>query len=214
VAILPYLGQEALYKQFHLDEPWDSDHNHKLTAQMPDCFSSDKNDKSEKTTYLAVRGENTVFAGKLAIRSEEIKDGLATTIMVVQADRAVVWTKPDDFEYRKEFPEIGLNGISFYALFCDGAVRCLPTAIDYWQLRAMYTRAGGEQPLDVKDIPTAPRLPPGLPPTPVPPLKPPVPAAPGSPAPGGYPYAPPAATPAPGDRPAVAPPVPPGKEGT
>ena len=30
VHILPYLEQEALYKQFKLDEPWDSEHNKKL----------------------------------------------------------------------------------------------------------------------------------------------------------------------------------------
>ena len=34
VAILPYLGLDNLYKQFHLDEPWDSPHNIKLSA-MP-----------------------------------------------------------------------------------------------------------------------------------------------------------------------------------
>ena len=30
VAILPFIEQQALYEQFHLDEPWDSDHNIKL----------------------------------------------------------------------------------------------------------------------------------------------------------------------------------------
>jgi hypothetical protein len=30
VAILPHLGQEALYKEFKLDEPWDSENNKKL----------------------------------------------------------------------------------------------------------------------------------------------------------------------------------------
>src|SRR5262245_37493125 len=30
VAILPYVEEDALYKQFKLDEPWDSDNNKKL----------------------------------------------------------------------------------------------------------------------------------------------------------------------------------------
>src|SRR5262249_34008276 len=30
VAILPFIEQEALYKKFKLDEPWDSPHNKKL----------------------------------------------------------------------------------------------------------------------------------------------------------------------------------------
>jgi hypothetical protein len=34
VAILPYMEQDHLYKQFHLDEPWDSEHNKKLIPLM------------------------------------------------------------------------------------------------------------------------------------------------------------------------------------
>src|SRR5262245_13041155 len=30
VALLPSLEEQALYDQFHLDEPWDSEHNQKL----------------------------------------------------------------------------------------------------------------------------------------------------------------------------------------
>ena len=33
VAILPFLEENALYKQFHLDEPWDSEHNKKLSRR-------------------------------------------------------------------------------------------------------------------------------------------------------------------------------------
>ena len=36
--ILPYLGEEKLYKEFHLDEPWDSDHNKMLIPRMPKVF--------------------------------------------------------------------------------------------------------------------------------------------------------------------------------
>ena len=38
VAILPQLGYQSLYDEFHLDEPWDSPHNLALAAQMPDVF--------------------------------------------------------------------------------------------------------------------------------------------------------------------------------
>src|SRR5262249_29159759 len=39
VAILPYIGQRALYQRFRLNEPWDSKHNKKLLAQMPKVFA-------------------------------------------------------------------------------------------------------------------------------------------------------------------------------
>ena len=38
VHILPYLEQEALYRQFKLDEPWDSEHNRKLIPLMPQTW--------------------------------------------------------------------------------------------------------------------------------------------------------------------------------
>ena len=41
VAILPDLGQKALYDKFHLDEPWDSEHNLTLLDQMPDVYAPD-----------------------------------------------------------------------------------------------------------------------------------------------------------------------------
>ena len=40
VKLLPFLNQEDLYKQFHLDEPWDSEHNLPLVKKMPDCYAS------------------------------------------------------------------------------------------------------------------------------------------------------------------------------
>src|SRR5688500_14843053 len=39
VQILPFAEQEALYKQFKLDEPWDSEHNKKLIGRMPALYA-------------------------------------------------------------------------------------------------------------------------------------------------------------------------------
>ena len=39
VHILPYIEQENLYRQFKLDEPWDSEHNKKLVKSMPKVFA-------------------------------------------------------------------------------------------------------------------------------------------------------------------------------
>ena len=40
VALLPYMNEDALYKQFHLDEPWDSPHNLELAKTVPFNFQS------------------------------------------------------------------------------------------------------------------------------------------------------------------------------
>src|SRR2546421_177216 len=39
VAILPFIEEDNLYKQFKLDEPWDSDHNKKLIERMPKLYA-------------------------------------------------------------------------------------------------------------------------------------------------------------------------------
>src|SRR5206468_579294 len=39
VHLLPFLEQGPLYQQFKLDEPWDSKHNKKLIAKMPEIFA-------------------------------------------------------------------------------------------------------------------------------------------------------------------------------
>src|SRR5262245_51934329 len=42
VSVLPFVEQETLYKQFHLDEPWDSPHNIKLLEMMPATYAHPK----------------------------------------------------------------------------------------------------------------------------------------------------------------------------
>lgn len=39
VALIPYLEQNDLYRQFKLDEPWDSPHNRKLLSKMPAIYA-------------------------------------------------------------------------------------------------------------------------------------------------------------------------------
>ena len=73
VAILPYLEEEDLHEQFHLDEPWDSEHNKKLIARMPAVFRCpDSQAAPGKTTYLTVRGKDTIFPGDKGIASRRI----------------------------------------------------------------------------------------------------------------------------------------------
>ncbi len=160
VHILPFIDQNALYQQFHFDEPWDSEHNKKLAATVPAVYidpSQADLAKEGKTVYLAVRGKGTMFEdnGKtegnqsLGTRMRDITDGTSNTIAVVEAHRAaaVVWTKPDDITIDFKNPIKGLKGAragGFHALFCDGSVRFISDAIDATVLKALFTRNGGE----------------------------------------------------------------------
>src|SRR5262249_40256468 len=62
VAILPYIEQVELYKQFKLDEPWDSDHNKKLIAKMPKTYAlPNKMSKPGETHYRVFVGNGALF---------------------------------------------------------------------------------------------------------------------------------------------------------
>src|SRR5262249_38211559 len=63
VAILPYLGEKALYDQFKFDEPWDSQHNRRLIPKMPKVYAPVLAGKADegKTFYQVFTGPNTMF---------------------------------------------------------------------------------------------------------------------------------------------------------
>src|SRR4029077_20488707 len=84
VLILPHLGQEALYKQFKLNEPWDSTDNAKLVGQMPALYAHPMtrgNPKVQSTYYQAFVGPGTVFQVKQSLSLERITeaDGVSNT---------------------------------------------------------------------------------------------------------------------------------------
>jgi type II secretory pathway pseudopilin PulG len=153
VLILPFVSDDGdeLFKQFHLDEPWDSDHNKPLIAKMPAIYRNPNSAVSGegKTNYLTVRNEKSVFPGGKGIGFADITDGTSNTIMTVEVpdDKTVIWTKPDDFTYDESEPMKGLTGLragGFIAGFADGSVRFIASSIDATVLKALFTRNGGE----------------------------------------------------------------------
>jgi RNA polymerase sigma factor (sigma-70 family) len=62
VALLPFLEQDNLYKQFHLDEPWDSPHNRKLVAHMPAVYAAVVRTPRPHMTYFQyIVGPEAIF---------------------------------------------------------------------------------------------------------------------------------------------------------
>jgi hypothetical protein len=146
VAVLPYIEpfteHENLYKQFKLDEPWDSEHNRKLIEKMPQVYAVPRRgiDTRGYTYFRSFTGPDAVMplaTGKpgqvvtgIAFPAA-LKDGASTTLLVADATEPVIWTKPDELPYDKTQPPPGVGGAivedEVHMLFCDLSVRSFQT---------------------------------------------------------------------------------------
>lgn len=150
VHILPFLGYQALYSQFRLNEPWDSWHNKQLINLMPDVFRDEEDASNSNTTRIQVAmGAGTAFReiGD-APKFQSITDGPSNTLMVLIApkSRAVPWTQPSDYEVdlaKADFKEFRTNEGLPFATF-DGAVYRAAPDFDSEKLKALITPSGGE----------------------------------------------------------------------
>ncbi len=145
VHLLPYLDQQDLYKQFHLDEPWDSDHNKSLIEKMPNVFRHPSLQlPAGKTAFLVPVGDQAAFGppsnpGKQTPQGKKLADmtdGTSLTAMIVEVNKksAVVWTAPEDIGcdgnemFRKS---AGIRDSERFAIvLCDGSTRSLQRSIN------------------------------------------------------------------------------------
>jgi uncharacterized protein (TIGR03067 family) len=127
VAILPYVEEIELYRQFKLDEPWDSPNNKKLVKQMPRIYKiPGVKDEEGMTHYQLITGPGTPFDGNKQINILKMPNGTSNTILAVEAKAPVIWSKPEDLTLprdRSKIPELGVRKDSILILMCDGSVR-------------------------------------------------------------------------------------------
>jgi hypothetical protein len=154
VMLLPYMGDKykELYSEFHLDEPWDSEHNKSLIGKMPAIYRCPRSTKADAgmTVFQVPRGPSTAFEGPNGFAIRQITDGTSKTIGIVEVDEdhAVPWTKPEDWAFDPANPAKNLGGhfsqMAFLAMACESSVHAIPTATKKEALRALFTRNGGE----------------------------------------------------------------------
>ncbi len=148
VALLPFLDQAALYQEFRLDEPWDSEHNKALLERMPEVFRHpSRATQPGYTVYQVPLSDESLLRQTEASGFRDVTDGLSNTILAVEtsAEAAVPWTAPQDYQIDQDDPGAKLftNGTT-QILLGDGSVKTISQSIAAEILNALYTRSGGE----------------------------------------------------------------------
>jgi len=161
VMILPFLEQNAMFEQFRLDEPWDSEHNKQFIQQMPEIYRRPNSTAPQGyTTYLVPVGKNMAFEPKsqptpedqmftTGTRFRDFTDGTSNTALCVEVndDAAVIWTKPSDLEVDLMNVLKGLGNAQpngFNCLFTDGSVRFISKNVDANTLGNIFQRNDGK----------------------------------------------------------------------
>lgn len=144
VMLLPYVEQSALFEKFHLNEPWDSEHNKTLIAQMPAIYGKSNDGKSQ--VHL-LTGNGAPFQNDKRLSISEITDGTSNTIMALVggADTAEIWTKPGGREFDPKQPLQSLGNVDdkFQVVMMDGASLKLPKTISGDQLASLVQHQDG-----------------------------------------------------------------------
>jgi hypothetical protein len=164
VAILPYVEENDLYKQFKLDEPWDSEHNKKLIPKMPKVYLLPSKENNGQTFYRVFASVPSEAGSDVAafewvdpkqrgpIRGAniaQIADGTSNTILVAEAASSVEWTKPDELIYhpKKPVPALGyIWGGNCMILLGDGSTRSISNKLSEATLRALITARASDIP--------------------------------------------------------------------
>jgi hypothetical protein len=167
VLILPFLGENELYKQYRLDEPWNSPHNSQLAARMPPAYGCPscvrflgREYLHSLTSYAMIVGPHAFSDGPTPRKLSDIRDNPATTAMVAEcAGAGINWLEPRDLDVAKMAFRIAPVGhvqdserIDISAchtsgaqlLFLDLSVSVVPERIRPDRLRAFLTIDGRE----------------------------------------------------------------------
>jgi len=145
VAILPELGYQQLYDEFHFSERWDSPHNRKVAEQIPEEF---RMGNGTQTRWRVFTGPDGAFqvSDEEPPTLDRITDRKIWTALVVESspENAAEWTAPGGISGTNRITDtFGMpdeNGVLMLnASFQVRAVKKKPEKI-----QAVLSRSGGE----------------------------------------------------------------------
>ena len=146
--ILPHLGQGDLLKRYDFAFAWDDPRNAAVASTPLDVYQShrDPSRLANRTSYVVVRGPDTVFPGAMALPISSMARGTANTVMIVEIRNSdIAWAEPRDLDINAISTDPGApNSINLAAgalvLFGDGSTRVLPRETTLEELKQLLNR--------------------------------------------------------------------------
>jgi hypothetical protein len=161
VAILPFMGQDALYHQYDPNQPWNSPKNLAVAKQTMNEFRcpSDGDVADGQTSYVMITGKNTIggVPGSPGTGLGQITGGLPKTIIVLEVQGLKIpWAEPRDITLDELVAKLRSGHVSghpsvFNVGMADGSVHPLPLNIDPEKLRRL-AEINGQKPLQIEDF--------------------------------------------------------------
>jgi hypothetical protein len=161
VLLLPFLGEEELYKRYSFDEPWDGLNNCKLHKEIIRGYQclSDTGPRADSTmtSYVVVTGEHTAFPGARSVKFSDFRRPLDDSLLIVEvANSGIHWIEPRDLSFSEMDSKIdGKPGKSISsghgwsweysypavvcAVYADGHAGCLPLTLSPDALKELLT---------------------------------------------------------------------------
>jgi prepilin-type processing-associated H-X9-DG protein len=148
--VLPYMEQDALFRQYNLKENWDGPKNRKLETTIPYYRCPEAGRIVHPTTnYLAIIGPDSPWGKPLeSLRKDEHGRTLYPAMVVEVADSDIQWMEPRDLTFEEACrginPESGIgissrhirsgefffcDDMGAHVLFADGSVRWIPASV-------------------------------------------------------------------------------------
>jgi hypothetical protein len=128
VAILPYLNEHDLYKQYDLNKPWDAPENLAFAENIPKVYVATNQGTwtGAQCYYHLVTGDRTVFPKSGPLSPKRIIDDPTKTALVVEGmskqNSTSMWTEPNELDFQAMTGAIGQNpGIEIGAVTEGGA---------------------------------------------------------------------------------------------
>jgi type II secretory pathway pseudopilin PulG len=164
VLILPYIEQEALYKQYSFDEPWDGPNNSKLhDVIVPgfQCPSVASGERGTNTSYMLLAGAGTAFDCDHETAFSEVADGTTNTVLVVEvANSDTHWMEPVDisldealtrFTDETKVKDCCNHPGSINVSLMDGSTHSIHLPLSSEDLKAIAT-IDGEETVNINDL--------------------------------------------------------------